>query len=426
MVLMTGSIETLLQAPVLSGASARSGKDADRIDGVKPRLVVEPSSVDDVAALLAWASRERLSVVFRGGGSKLAWGRTPQSIDVLIGMRRLSRVLAHADADLTATVEAGATIEEVNDALGRSRQWLPIDGPDGATIGGAIATNDSGPLRHRYGTPRDLLIGVQLAMCDGRVIKAGGNVVKNVAGYDLAKLVSGSFGSLAAIVSATFKLLPVPVSWQTLIATFRDRDAAVRAITDLNDSQLEPVAVEIHAASFLDEDAPLRLLVRFGGAKAAVAAQAAQALTLFGNGEVIAADAEAAAWRRYVARSSSSADTIVRMNWLPSKLQQVLALVDELVPARRASLHKVELIGRAALGAGLLRIEGEVEWQVSVVERLRARTDLVSHVTLRDAPLAVKQQVDAWGPLGDAGRIAGVIKRALDPMEILNANRGPI
>jgi len=416
---MASSTETLLQAPVLAGAMARSGKDADRIDGVKPRLVVEPGNPDEVAALLAWASCERLSVVFRGGVSKLACGRPPAAIDLLIGMRGLSRVLAHADADLTATVEAGATLEEVNAELGRSRQWLPIDGPDGATVGGAIATNDSGPLRQRYGTPRDLLIGVQLAMADGRLVKAGGNVVKNVAGYDLGKLVSGSFGSLAAIVSATFKLLPVPVSFQTLIATFRARDAVARAVTLLSDSQLEPIAVEVHAAHTRDDTAPYRLMARFAGAPAATASQATQALALVGAGEVITGQAESSAWRRYVARSSDSADTVVRLNWLPSRLAEILAAVEDLG-------RPIELIGRAAVGAGVVRIEGDIERQASVVEQLRARSDLVSHVTVRDAPLTVKQRVDAWGPLGAAGTVANAVKRALDPLGILNAGRGPI
>src|SRR5688500_6227716 len=246
---MASSTETLLQAPVLAGAMARSGKDADRIDGVKPRLVVEPGNPDEVAALLAWASRERLSVVFRGGGSKLAWGRPPAAIDLLIGMRGLSRVLAHADADLTATVEAGATLEEGNAELGRSRQWLPIDGPDGATVGGAIATNDSGPLRQRYGTPRDLLIGVQLATTDGRLVKAGGNVVKNVAGYDLGKLVCGSFGSLAAIVTATFKLAPLPGASATLVASFGDRRGLAQAAQAVGGSQLEPSAFDLSVIS---------------------------------------------------------------------------------------------------------------------------------------------------------------------------------
>ena len=418
---MGASIETLLQSPILAGAMARSGKTADIVDGVKPSLVVEPGTAEELAALLAWASRERLSVVFRGGGTRLAWGRPPQPIDVMISTRALNRVLAHADGDLTATVEAGATLDEVNAALGRCRQWLPIDGPDGATVGGAIATNDAGPLRHRYGTPRDLMIGVQLALADGRLIKAGGNVVKNVAGYDLGKLVSGSFGSLAAIVTATFKLLPMPVAFHTLIATFPTADAAARAAAALNDSQLEPIASEIHAVHSRHDAPPYRLLVRFAGTRTAAASQSAQARTVIGAGEILEGEAEAAAWRRYVARSAGSADTIVRISWLPANLPQVLGLVEELGRTNRG----VELIGRAAVGAGLVRIEGDLESQAAIVEQLR-RSDLVAHATVRDAPLAVKQQVDTWGQLGAAGTLASRVKRALDPAGILNAGRGPI
>jgi glycolate oxidase FAD binding subunit len=418
---MAASIETLLQSPILAGAVARSGKTADIIDGVKPSLVVEPATGQEVATLLAWASRERLSVVFRGGGTRLAWGSVPQPVDLMISMRGLNRVLAHANADLTATVEAGATLDELNAVLGRSRQWLPIDGPDGATVGGAIATNDSGPLRHRYGTPRDLMIGVELALADGRLVKAGGNVVKNVAGYDLGKLVSGSFGSLAAIVTATFKLLPIPVAFHTLIATFPTSDAAARAAAALNDSQLEPTASEIHAVHSRQDAPRYRLLVRFGGTRTAVAAQAAQARTVIGAGEFLEGEAEAAAWRRYAARSAGSADTIVRISWLPANLPQLLSLVEELGRTNRG----VELIGRAAVGAGLVRIEDDIESQAAIVEQLR-KSNLITHATVRDAPLAVKQQVDTWGQLGASGTLASRVKRALDPAGILNAGRGPI
>jgi len=138
----------------------------------------------------------------------------------------------------------------VNRALGRHGQWLPIESAfDEATIGGAIATNDSGPLRHRYGTPRDLLIGIRLALTDGRLIKAGGNVVKNVAGYDLGKLISGSHGSLAAIVSATFKLSPQPGASSTLVATFEGADALIAALAAITSSQLEASAIEVRAVS---------------------------------------------------------------------------------------------------------------------------------------------------------------------------------
>jgi glycolate oxidase FAD binding subunit len=433
---MAVSTDTLLQAPILSTALVRAGKDADRIDGVRPRLVVEPRTAEEVAALLAWASRERLTVVVRGGGTKLGWGRIPTSIDLVIGMRQLNRVLAHAQADLTATAESGATLDELNAALGQHRQRLPIDpAADGATVGGAIATNDAGPLRHRYGTPRDLLIGIRLATTDGRLVKAGGNVVKNVAGYDLGKIVSGSFGTLAVIVSATFKLLPAPAASQTLSVTFADRDAAAAAVARLSDSQLEPTAVELVGRAFqarranpkgsrhmLQGSEPYRLLVRFATSPAAAKAQIDQARALVGAGEAITGEAEAALWRRYIGRAAASAGTVVRMSWLPAALSQVLALVEEISD----SPGSIELMARAGVGTGLVRLDGGVDWQASTVERLRDRTDVVRHVTIQDAPPEVKGRVDAWGGPGAATSVLSAVKRALDPAGILNAGRGPI
>jgi glycolate oxidase FAD binding subunit len=414
------STEALLQSTFLEGTISRAGKNADRIDGVRPRLVVEPRTPEEVGAILAAASREGLTVVFRGGGTKLGWGRVPAGVDLLISMRGLARVIAHQDADLTATVEAGATLGEVNAVLGHHRQWLPIDAAgDDSTIGGAIATNDSGPLRHRFGTPRDLLIGIRLATTDGHLVKAGGNVVKNVAGYDLGKLMTASFGTLAAIVSATFKLLPVPSASHTVSAALPDRDAAARAVAALNDSQLEPLALELQAQA---GRLPYRLLARFATSPAASAAQAAEARTLVGGAEIITGDQESAIWRRYQARASASAGTVVRMNWLPAALPYVLALFEEL----GHSNGSVELVARAGLGAGLLRIDGGVDWQASAIHRLRAGTDVVRHVTIIDAPPEVKQQVDVWGPLGAAGTISAAVKRALDPAGILNAGRGPV
>ncbi len=203
---------------------------ADAIDGVVPRVVAQPESAEDVAAMLASASKERASVVVRGGGTKTRHGDARRRRSTSSSARSGSTALvAHEHADLTATAQAGARIDDVNRELARHGQWLPIESAfEEATIGGAIATNDSGPLRHRYGTPRDLLIGIRLALTDGRLIKSGGNVVKNVAGYDLGKLISGSFGSLAAIVSATFKLTPLPAASSTLIATFEQCRRACR------------------------------------------------------------------------------------------------------------------------------------------------------------------------------------------------------
>ena len=189
-------------------------------------MILAPATGDEAATMLRTANERRQSVLIRGAGTKLDWGRPAAAPDVVLDMRPLSRVIAHAHGDLTATIEAGAPLADVNAALRAHGQWLPLDPAfaDRATIGGLLATNDSGPLRHRHGTPRDLVIGVTIATTDGVLAKAGGQVVKNVAGYDLSKLMTGSVGSLAAIVSATFKLAPVPAASRTLRA--RRRDAA--------------------------------------------------------------------------------------------------------------------------------------------------------------------------------------------------------
>jgi len=187
-------------------------------------VVIQPETAAEVAEALRQASEARTSIVIRGAGTKDGWGRPPSRIDAVLDMRRLNRILAHEHGDMTATIEAGASLREVNAALAIHGQTLPLDPPHGdrATIGGLLATNDSGPLRHRYGTPRDLVIGIQLATTDGVLSKAGGQVVKNVAGYDLSKLVTGSFGSLAAIVSATFKLSPILAASKTMIMAVDD------------------------------------------------------------------------------------------------------------------------------------------------------------------------------------------------------------
>ena len=223
-----------LEALLAGRASVRAAAEHDAIDGVVPRVVVEPHGPEALAESLGWCSREGRTVVLRGGATKLSWGRRPESVDVILSTGRLNRLVAHRHGDLTATMEAGIRVVDLNRELARHGQWLPVDAAFGeATIGGTIATNDSGPLRHRHGSARDLLLGVQLATTDGRLVKAGGHVVKNVAGYDLGKLMSGSFGSLAAIVTATFKLAPLPPATATLLSAFdgsSSLNAALHAI----------------------------------------------------------------------------------------------------------------------------------------------------------------------------------------------------
>ena len=396
------------------------------IDGVMPRDIVEPASAEDVAAVLAAASNERTSVVIRGGGTKMGWGRTPSSVDLVLSTKGLNAVVAHEHADLTATVQAGARLDEVNRILARHGQWLPIESAfDESTIGGAIATNDSGPLRHRYGTPRDLLIGIRLALTDGRLIKAGGNVVKNVAGYDIGKLMSGSHGSLAAIVSATFKLSPLPAASSTMVATFDRPEALVTALAAITGSQLEAAALEISLPSVgAGFGRPCQLLLKFESTPGALDAhvQKARALAEGARCEVVASQTEAEVWRDHVRGMWSRPGMIVRAAWLPASLDGVFTFVSDL----SGTVDDMELRGRAALGSGLFRVHADARAQRTVVDRLRSRTDLFRHVVILRADPQLKQQVDVWGSLGDAGQLGASLKRALDPSGILNAGRGPV
>jgi glycolate oxidase FAD binding subunit len=404
------------------------------IDGVMPREVVEPASAEDVAAVLASASKQRRSVVIRGGGTKMGWGRTPSALDVVLRTTRLNAVVAHEHADLTATVQAGARLDEVNHVLSRHGQWLPIESAfDESTIGGAIATNDSGPLRHRYGAPRDLLIGIRLALTDGRLIKAGGNVVKNVAGYDIGRLMSGSHGSLAAIVSATFKLSPLPAATETLVATFDRADALVGAVSAITSSQLEPAAIELrtgpanadpHEYVGAGFSRPYSLLLKFESTRAALDTyvQRARALMQSTDSQVVTSQSEIDLWRAHIRAPWRSSSMVVRFAWLPASLGAVLTFVEEL----RNTVADVELIGRAALGSGLLRIDADVLVQRNIVERMRSRSDVFRHVVVLRAEPQLKAQLDVWGPLGDAGSLGASLKQALDPHGILNAERGPV
>ena len=393
----------------------------ESVDGVLPRDIIEPLSAEDVAATLASAAKQRASVVIRGGGTKLGWGRTPASVDILLSTKRLNALVAHEHADLTATVQAGARLDEVNRALARHRQWLPIESAfDDSTIGGAIATNDSGPLRHRYGTPRDLLIGIRLALTDGRLIKAGGNVVKNVAGYDIGRLVSGSHGSLAAVVSATFKLMPLPGASTTLVATCQRSDALVTALAAITNSQLEASAVEVVSGSSRTH----QLILKFESTPGALGAHVRQARALIDNAtfDEVSSQSEIDLWRQHIRALWTSHGIVIKFAWLPASLGAVLAFIDDV----RGSVADVELIGRAAIGSGLLRVDADTRVQRNIVERLRSRADVFRHVVVLRADAQFKQQIDVWGPLGDAGSLGASVKRALDPNGILNAGRGPV
>ena len=400
--------------------AVRLGTPADSVEGVVPRVVVEPSSGEAVGAVLEWASREKLCVLVRGSGTKLGWGPAPRQVDVLISTRRLSAVVAHRHGDLTATVEAGATLGEVNRLLAQHRQWIPLDplSADRATIGGLVATNDSGPRRHRYGAPRDLIIGVEFARADGRLAKGGGIVVKNVAGYDLPRLLTGSFGSLGVIVTATFKLYPLTAASRTLVVEpANPADLGMLALK-LAASHLTPTALEFATH-------PLRLLSRFESIEASVIQQSETAAKLIAEAgcqaRMFSESEEAEHWQNHGRLPEDDRGALVKVSVLPTELAETLSLIERL-----AGKRGYFAAGRAGAGVFLLRIAEEVQLQKRVIDGLRDAWQIGrgSAVLVQASP-ELRAHVDVWGPMGDGLALMKAVKHQFDPAGILAPGRGP-
>jgi glycolate oxidase FAD binding subunit len=326
--------------------------------------------------------------------------------------------VAHRHGDLTATIESGATLGDVNSALGSHRQWIPLDpySGDRATIGGVVATNDSGPRRHRYGSPRDLIIGVEFARADGRLAKGGGIVVKNVAGYDMPRLMTGAFGSLGVIVTATFKLYPLTASSRTLVVDLKNPRELGTLAAKILESHLTPTALEFQTP-------PLRLLVRFETIEAAVEQQSANAATIIRDAgfsaKAVTGAEEDEIWTKHGMPHPDEA--AVKVSTLPSELAATLALVDRL-----AGSPNYSAAGRAGLGVFVLHLSGDVGSQKNVITGLRdSLPPGRGSAVVMHASSDLRQALDVWGPIGDGLPLMNAVKQQFDPDRILNRGRGP-
>ena len=404
-------------APHAGDAALRAPAAADAVDGVRPRLVAEPATAARLAATVGWAAERGLTLRVRGGGTKQQWGAVAQPVDLLLSTARIGAVVAHRHGDLTATVEAGATLALVNAALARHAQRLPLDPPwpERATIGGIVATNDSGPARHHHGAPRDLIIGCSIVLADGRSAKSGGIVVKNVAGYDLARLLTGSFGSLAVITSVTFKLAPVASSSRTVSIALDTLDAAAPAGCPAGGCAADPFRRRAGVA-------PGRLHVRFESVEAAVTQQAAAVVRLAGAAVTVAGAAESRLWADY-ARRWDAPGTLVKLATRPAELLPALVRLRGACERTGVEMHAA---GRAALGVVDVRLHGTPQAQAQVVAQLREQLPSgEGSAVVRSADPELRRLADPWGRIGDALPIMHRIKARFDPDGRLNPGGGP-
>jgi glycolate oxidase subunit GlcD len=397
-------------------------------------IIVGPGTADELCEVMRVARSEGWSVTPAGAQTWLGVGNSLRDVDVIVNTSRLNRILEHEPADLMATAEAGVTLENFNAALAERGQWLPIDPPDDgcATIGGVVATGMGGAQRCGYGLPRAFVIGMRVVLADGTLVKAGGRVVKNVAGYDLCKLFTGSYGTLGIITEVTFKLRPLPQTSRTILAWGNTEDllAGARALVAAN---LFPVAVELlspafaAAADFSTGNDGL-LLSRFAGLHKAVQHQGSCAVDLLKSHSGSAgplADDDAKVWQDLAAMPLRLAN---RCGWRasvpPASLARFLKLIEQ--AGRNAADNPG--MWQASVAEGRMRmieppdIDGEE--LIKSLTSLRASAEsLGGSLVIESAAAEIKSRIDAWGDCGARAELLRRIKQQLDPENVLSPGR---
>jgi glycolate oxidase FAD binding subunit len=402
----------LTQDEALARLAAIAGPADTRLDGDAIRTA--PGSTQQIAEVLRFANEHGLSVVPTGGGSKLGWGN-PVAPEVFLGLERMNAVREHAWQDLTCTVEAGCTWAAMQSELARHGQTVALDPlwPDRATVGGVVATNDSGALRLRYGGLRDLIIGMTIVLADGTIAKTGGKVVKNVAGYDLHKLLTGSFGTLGVVAEVNFRLHPVEQHVQSWTIS-GDRDGLCELMMCILASTMQVSGLQIRG---LHRESSDRLDARFAGRPECLARHEEQLRTMAANLEMIPAGEDI--WRANASlfEEADARDGLVfKATMLPNR---IAAVQKELAawPGETICVTQATGIMIAAILSGNLQ-------SAMLIGSLRKilRESGGSLVVLR-VPVSLNPKPDIWDCASDALPLMREIKRRFDPNRTLSPGR---
>jgi glycolate oxidase FAD binding subunit len=398
--------ELSLFKELVGAANVRTAGADDGVAGVAPSLVVSPGDESEVASVLSAATAHGLAVVARGGGTKLDWGSPPERCDIVLSTSRINGIVDHEPADLVCVVRAGTPLGFLQDTLAATpgfRQRLMLDPPQaGATVGGVVATAASGPLRTRFGTPRDLVIGTSFVLADGTIGRSGGKVVKNVAGFDVAKLLTGSLGTLAVVTEVAFRLHPMPEASRTVVLEARSVSDLCGFATRVGRLQVTPSLVDIHWPQGV-------AVVRFDSSEAGSSLQAERVVHDVGGR--ILSDSEADALHASVAGSPWTGDgTVCAVAVIPSRVIELLSTLS-------ATCEAMAL--RPLLGTGELRCAADalrtvVEAVRTVGGRLVVRRGDEPSAGTVDDPVAlelmrsVKVQLDPARTLSPGRQVGGI------------------
>jgi glycolate oxidase FAD binding subunit len=430
-------------------------KNPDRLksyslDGKRPKAVVFPGTIDEVSKIVAYASSGGATIIPRGNGTKLEMGGIPKTADIILSTGRLSRITDCDCDNLTLSVESGITLKEVQERLSKEGRgyFLPLDPfyADKATLGGIVATNSSGPRRLLYGTARDMIIGIKAVFPKGDIIVSGGKTVKNVSGYDMSKLLIGSFGTLGILCEMTFKLLPLPEREATLLVPFTDLDRVSNFIHEIIHSQFIPASIETLSGTTvkkikfsvpMSSDRNYLVAIGLEGVAEAVERQVAgmsEIAKTQGALEVMTLNSEKhqAFWTslrdlpRHLEEGYPNLMSL-KSNFLISKWGEILRCYEKI---GRESGFECAFICHS--GSGILhsyvlpekKSRPKIEPFLELIEKLKAETvKNEGTVVVESSPLSIKKKIDVWGGPRKDYPVMSRLKKEIDPGSILNPGR---
>jgi glycolate oxidase FAD binding subunit len=374
-------------------------------------IAIAPANTRELAEVMRFAAEHGLTVVATGGGTKLGWGN-PVEATIRLDLRRMNALREHAWQDMTCTVEAGCSWATMQTALAQYGQMVALDPlwPARASVGGIVSTNDSGALRLKYGGLRDLIIGMTVVLADGTIAKTGGKVVKNVAGYDLHKLMCGSFGTLGVIVEVNFRLHPLEQQAQTWTVTAPDAsllDAPLRALLD---SQMAPTSIQVRTS-----DNGFALDLRIASLPECLAAHLPQIERMCGT--LAVQEGSDDVWQMRQRLFDRENSVVLKISMLPSEIAAILGKL------RASAGVEVECVAQAT-GLATVAIRAGAEATATLLARLRDELrGTGGSVMVLQMPDALRGRFDVWGDAPDTLPLMREIKRRFDPERILSPGR---